>query len=147
MRPTDAGTDVGTDAGTDVGTDATSLKTRFRRHCLYLLSGEAKGTSSRVNSILSDVEILQKSKGENHENHRDHPQDHRDHREHHASCTCTMVENSQEYRLEYWATRSSIRSFARTAHSFRTAHFARALRCAHSFARSLTSLTPSLVGR
>ena len=29
-----------------------------------------------------------------------------------------MVENSQEYRLKYWATRSSVRSFARTAHSF-----------------------------
>ena len=28
-----------------------------------------------------------------------------------------------------------------------TARFARALRCAHSFARSLTSLTPSLVGQ
>ena len=44
----------------------------------------------------------------------------------------TVVENSQEYRLEYWATRSSIRSFARTA---------------QSFARSLTSLTPLLVGQ
>ena len=44
----------------------------------------------------------------------------------------TMVDNSQEYRLKYWATRSSVRSFARTA---------------HSFARSLTSLTPSLVGK
>ena len=29
-----------------------------------------------------------------------------------------MVDNSQENRLEYWATRSSVRSFARTAHSF-----------------------------
>ena len=28
----------------------------------------------------------------------------------------TMVENCQEYRLRYWATRSSVRSFARTAH-------------------------------
>ena len=45
---------------------------------------------------------------------------------------CTMVENSQEYRLKYWATPSSVRSFARTV---------------HSFARSLTSLTPSLVGQ
>ena len=36
-----------------------------------------------------------------------------------------MVQNSQEYRLKYWATRSSVRSFA----------------------RSLTSLTPSLVGQ
>ena len=40
----------------------------------------------------------------------------------------TMFDNSQEYRLKYWATRSSVRSFARTAHS-------------------LTSLTPSLVGQ
>ena len=30
----------------------------------------------------------------------------------------TMVENSQEYRLKYWDTRSSVRSFARTAHSW-----------------------------
>ena len=27
-----------------------------------------------------------------------------------------MVDNSQEYRLKYWATRSSVRAFARTAH-------------------------------
>ena len=30
----------------------------------------------------------------------------------------TMVENSQKYRLQYWATRSSVRLFARTAHSW-----------------------------
>ena len=30
----------------------------------------------------------------------------------------TMVDNSQEYRLKYWATRSCVRSFARTPHSF-----------------------------
>ena len=30
----------------------------------------------------------------------------------------TVVDNSQEYRRKYWATRSSVRSFARTAHSF-----------------------------
>ena len=29
-----------------------------------------------------------------------------------------MVDNSQEYRLKYWATRSSVCSFNRTAHSF-----------------------------
>ena len=28
----------------------------------------------------------------------------------------TMVDNSQKYRLQHWATRSSVRSFARTAH-------------------------------
>ena len=47
-------------------------------------------------------------------------------------CRTTMVWNKQEYRLQYWATRSSVRSFARTA---------------HSFACSLSSLTPSLVGQ
>ena len=31
---------------------------------------------------------------------------------------CTMGPNNQEYRLQYWATQSSVRSFARTAHSF-----------------------------
>ena len=30
----------------------------------------------------------------------------------------TMVDNSQEYRLKYWATCSSDRSFTRTANSF-----------------------------
>ena len=40
----------------------------------------------------------------------------------------TMVENSREYRLKYWATRSSVRSLA-------------------PLTRSLTSLTPSLVGQ
>ena len=56
-------------------------------------------------------------------------------------------------RLQYWATRSSVRLFARTANShcslvrlLQTACFARALRCAHLFARSLTLLTPLLVG-
>ena len=62
----------------------------------------------------------------------------------------TVGQNNQESRLQYWATRSSVCSFARTAHSLSLLHparFARALRCAHSFARSLTSLTPSLVGQ
>ena len=30
----------------------------------------------------------------------------------------TVGQNNQEYRLKYWAIRSSVRSFARTAHSF-----------------------------
>ena len=30
----------------------------------------------------------------------------------------TVGQNNQKYRLEYWATRSSVRSFPRTAHSF-----------------------------
>ena len=39
------------------------------------------------------------------------------------------------------------RSLALLVRLLRTACFARALRCAHSFARSLTSLNPSLVGK
>ena len=31
---------------------------------------------------------------------------------------CTVGQNNQEYRLGYWATRSSIHSFAHTTHSF-----------------------------
>ena len=30
--------------------------------------------------------------------------------------TCTVVWNKQEWRRKYWATRSSVRTFARTAH-------------------------------
>ena len=30
----------------------------------------------------------------------------------------TVGQNNQKYRLKYWATRSSVRSFARTIHSF-----------------------------
>ena len=68
---------------------------------------------------------------------------------------CTVGRNNLEYRLEYRATRSSIRSFARTAHSFacfallashyslHTTRFTHTLRCAHSLSRSLTSLTLS----
>ena len=48
---------------------------------------------------------------------------------------------------EYWATRSSVRSHRSLVRLLRTARFARALRCAHSFARLLTSLTPSLMGK
>ena len=59
----------------------------------------------------------------------------------------TMVEDSQEYRLQYWATRSSVRSHHSLVRLLQTARFARALRCAHLFARSLTSLTSSLVGK
>jgi len=59
----------------------------------------------------------------------------------------TMVVNGQDYRQKYWGTRSSVRSHRSLIRLLRTARFARALRCAHSFARSLTSLTPSLVGK
>ena len=31
---------------------------------------------------------------------------------------CTMAQNNQESSRKYWATRSSVRSFTRTAHSF-----------------------------
>ena len=47
-----------------------------------------------------------------------------------------MVQNNQESGRKYWSTRSSVWSFARTTHSF--ARFAHAIRCAHSFACSLT---------
>ena len=75
----------------------------------------------------------------------------------------TMVQNSQEPRLQYWATTLSIRSLARTTrllaspclHRSRTplrslvcllhpARFTRALRCAHSFACSLPWLWDSV---
>ena len=59
----------------------------------------------------------------------------------------TMVQNNQEPRRKYWATHSSVRSYRSLIRWLRTARFARALRCAHSFARSPTSLTPSLVGK
>ena len=32
--------------------------------------------------------------------------------------TCTVGQNNQKYRLMYWATRPSVRSFPRTTHSF-----------------------------
>ena len=51
---------------------------------------------------------------------------------------CTVSQNNQEYRLEYWATRSSVRSFAHSfACSARLALFARSA----ALTRSLTSLT------
>ena len=56
----------------------------------------------------------------------------------------SLGQNNQEYRLNYWATCSSVCFFARTAHSFAcsTLCASLALRCAHWFARSLThSLT------
>ena len=56
----------------------------------------------------------------------------------------TMVENSQEYRLKHWATRSSVRSFVRTAHSFvcsrLLASLAPSAALTRSLARSLRSL-------
>ena len=64
-----------------------------------------------------------------------------------------VVQNSQKSRYKYWATRSSVRFFARTAHSFACsillallARFARALRCAllRSLNRSLAHFAHSL---
>jgi len=58
-----------------------------------------------------------------------------------------MVDNSQEFRLWYWATRSSVRSFARTAHSFACsgllASLAPSAALTRSLARSLRSLPRS----
>ena len=55
----------------------------------------------------------------------------------------TMVDNSQEYRLHNWATRSSVCSFARTAHLFACfrllASLAPSAALTHSLARSLPS--------
>ena len=59
----------------------------------------------------------------------------------------TVVWISQEYRRKYWATRSSVRSFARTAHSFAGSGLLASLAPSTALARSLTSLTPSLVGK
>ena len=51
----------------------------------------------------------------------------------------TVVQNSYELRRKFGATRSSVHSFSCTTHRLlHTAYFARALRCAYSFARSLT---------
>ena len=59
----------------------------------------------------------------------------------------TMVWNKQESRRKYWATRSSIRSFARTAHSFACsgllASLAPSAALTHSLTRSLRSLPRS----
>ena len=48
-----------------------------------------------------------------------------------------VTQNNHQYRLEYWATRSSVRSHRSLVPLLRTTRFA----------RSLTSLTPSLVGQ
>ena len=58
---------------------------------------------------------------------------------------CTMVENSQEYRLKYWATRSSICSFARTAHLFARSRLLALLAPSAALTHSLAH--SSLVGK
>ena len=45
----------------------------------------------------------------------------------------TLVWNKQESRRKYWTTRSSVRSHRSLVRLLRTARFARALRCAHSW--------------
>ena len=50
----------------------------------------------------------------------------------------TVGQNNQEYRLEYRATRSSVRSFARTAHSFACSALLASLKRSAALTRSLT---------
>ena len=54
-----------------------------------------------------------------------------------------MVDNSQEYRRKYWATRLSVRSFARTAFSFACSGLLASLAPSAALARSLPSLPRS----
>merc|ERR1719414_494713 len=60
---------------------------------------------------------------------------------------CTVGQNNQKSRLQYWATRSYIRSFARTAHSFTCsgllASLAPSAALTRSLARSLLRLWDS----
>ena len=56
---------------------------------------------------------------------------------------CTVGQNNLEYRLKYWATRSSVRSFARNAHSFACSGLLAALT---PFAALTRLLAPSLLG-
>lgn len=62
-----------------------------------------------------------------------------------------MGQKNQKSRSKYWAIHSSIRMFARTAHSFTCfallASFACSAALTYLFARSLTWLTPKLVGK
>ena len=60
---------------------------------------------------------------------------------------CTMGENSQEYRLKYWATRSSVRSFARTAHSFAASLLFDLLARSSALIRPLAHSLPRSLGK
>ena len=51
----------------------------------------------------------------------------------------TMVENSQEYKLKYWATHSSVRLFGCTAHSFACSGQLASLAPSAALTRSLAS--------
>ena len=59
----------------------------------------------------------------------------------------TVVWKRQESWCKYRATCFSVRSCRSLIRLLRTARFLHALRCAHSFAPSLTLLTPKLVGK
>ena len=49
----------------------------------------------------------------------------------------TIVWNNQESRRKYWATRSSVRSFARTAHSFTRSALLASFTCSIALIRLL----------
>ena len=49
----------------------------------------------------------------------------------------TVVWNNQKYRLKYWATRTSVCSFARTAHSFACSGLLASLAASAALTRSL----------
>ena len=67
----------------------------------------------------------------------------------HLGYRSTMVQNSQESKRKYWATRSSFLPFVHICHSFLAPHYKLCLRTPlHSLVCSLThSLTPELVVR
>ena len=65
-------------------------------------------------------------------------------RPHRRSAAGELNDEGIDAYIEYWATRSSVRSHRSLVHLLRTARFARALHCAHSLTRSLT---PLLVGQ
>ena len=60
----------------------------------------------------------------------------------------TVGQNSHELRRKYWATRSSVCSFAQTAHSFACPTLLASLERSAALIRSLACLlTPELVGK
>ena len=58
---------------------------------------------------------------------------------------CTMGQNSQESGRKYWATRSSVRSLARTGHSFACSGLLASLAPSAALTRSLAPLTRGTV--
>ena len=59
----------------------------------------------------------------------------------------TVGQNNQKYRLKYWVPRSSVCSIARNAHSFACSALLALLARSTAITRSLTSLTPELMGQ